>query len=127
MLGLLQSNLSQNNYEYKELHRASKDRNITLIDSWNMDKSENFDFTINRNYWGKSIGLQSGRQFNKLTDGYFWHDKLRQPHLLVPCKKPRTIFGSYTNVVTYWVVLLLQNKVFLLVLMEYFNKKSGRF
>ena len=98
MLGLLQSNLSQNNYEYKELHRASKDRNITLIDSWNMDKSENFDFTINRNYWEKSIELQSGRQFNKLTDGYFWHDKLRQQHLVVPCKKPRTIFGSYTYV-----------------------------
>lgn len=98
MVGLLQSNLSQDNYEYQQLHRAAKDKSITLIDSWNIEKSSGFDFTINRNYWEKSIELQSGRQFNRLLDGYFWHDKIRQRHLSLPCKRPRTIVGSYTYV-----------------------------
>lgn len=94
MIGILQSNAAPNNYEFKELHASAEKAGIVLMDYWNVKNISDYDFTLNRNYVEASARYQSGVQVNRLGDGFFWHNKLRQLQLVLPCKVPETITGS---------------------------------
>lgn len=93
LYGILQSNLSKSAYEYQELMDSAKKYGIILDDSRCLNRSQ-YDFTLNRSYLEKCIGIQQGVQINDLANGYFWHNKSRQKQLVLPCKVPKTIYGT---------------------------------
>ena len=96
MKGLLQCNAYYRDYYFAELMESAKRHNIVLCDAREIVKEEDYDFTLNKEYNEKDISLQRGKQFNRLTDGYFWKSKERQfRHLnLEEGMLPKTIFGK---------------------------------
>ena len=118
MKGLLQCNAYYRDYYFAELMEAAKKRDIVLCDARDIVKEEAYDFTLNKEYNEKDISLQRGKQFNRLTDGYFWKSKERQfRHLNLgkACCRRRFLARIYPLImsVSYWDALLLQKKAFL--------------
>lgn len=92
--GLLQSNLSNSNYEYNQLLSSAKNLGITLVDIKEVEELKGFDFTLNRCYLEKCAKVQVGRQINDFTAGYFYRNKLRQRQLNLTLPTPETIYGE---------------------------------